>query len=126
MDQVRIILSRGSNDASDGDPQFQEEVKHFSESLRAAGIDFSQRSRVYRADGGPSFLLPHFAVALAPAIIGALAALCGAWVRARYGRKVRLKIGDVEAEGRSVEEIEELLQKAKEYQEDKPSEWHDF
>jgi hypothetical protein len=53
---------------------------------------------------------------LGPAVIAATAAICGAWVQARYGRKVRLKIGDVEAEGRSVEEIETLLKQASDFQ----------
>ena len=39
------------------------------------------------------------------------------WVTAHYGRKVRLKIGDVEAEGRTVEEIEGLLKQASDFQE---------
>ncbi|MFL9936924.1 hypothetical protein P0D88_50130 [Paraburkholderia sp. RL18-103-BIB-C] len=37
----------------------------------------------------------------------------GAWITARYGRKVRLKIGDVEVEARSIEEVDQLLQRAR-------------
>jgi hypothetical protein len=40
----------------------------------------------------------------------------GAVLQARYGRKVRIKIGDVEAEGRNVEEIEALLKLAHDFQ----------
>jgi hypothetical protein len=44
-------------------------------------------------------------------------AVVGAWLHARYGRKVRLKIGDVEAEAQTVEQVEELLSRAEEFQE---------
>jgi hypothetical protein len=38
-----------------------------------------------------------------------LAAVAVAWLHARSGRKVRLKFGDVEAEARTPEEVEQLL-----------------
>jgi hypothetical protein len=39
----------------------------------------------------------------------ALTACIRAWLHAYYGRKVRLKVGDIEAEAQSVEEVEKLL-----------------
>jgi hypothetical protein len=54
--------------------------------------------------------LPEFVIVLGPAVIA------GGRLRGigygRCGRKVRLKIGDMEAEGRTVEEIERLLRQA--------------
>ena len=41
----------------------------------------------------------EFLSTLGPPAIADAAAVAGAWVNARYGRKVRLKVGDVEAEG---------------------------
>ena len=41
--------------------------------------------------------------------IAAIAGVVGAWLHAKYGRKARLKIGDVEAEAQTVEEVERLL-----------------
>jgi hypothetical protein len=41
--------------------------------------------------------------------IPALTGLAGAWLQAKYGRKVRLKRGDVEVEAASVDEIAKLL-----------------
>ena len=43
-------------------------------------------------------------------------AAAGAWLHAKYGRKVRLKIGDIEAEAQSVEEVEKLIARAQEIQ----------
>jgi hypothetical protein len=52
--------------------------------------------------------------ALSVAIPG-LTALAGAWLQARFGRKVRIKIGDIEAEASSLEEVRELLEQSKKY-----------
>lgn len=51
-------------------------------------------------------------LAVAPALCTAL----GAWLHARYGRKVRLKIGEIEVEAQTREEVEKLLAKALEIQ----------
>ena len=40
----------------------------------------------------------------------------GAWLHARYGRKVRLKIGDIEAEAQTLKEVEKLIARAQEIQ----------
>ncbi|MGC2221827.1 MAG: nucleotide-binding protein [Methylocella sp.] len=55
---------------------------------------------------------------MGPSVIAALATAAGVWFQARHGRKVRLKIGDVEAEARTAEEVESLLQLAKQFQAD--------
>lgn len=92
--------------------------------LRERGIEASPRSR---KPGLRSF--PNPGAIFAAGAIGEIVipltqtlgppffTLLGAWLTARYGRKIRVKIGDVEAEGQTVEEIEALLRKAKEYQE---------
>jgi hypothetical protein len=50
--------------------------------------------------------------ALGPVIGG----VAGAWFHARYGRKVRLKVGELEAEAQTIEEVEKLLERAQEIQ----------
>jgi hypothetical protein len=64
---------------------------------------------------GGGYPLPEFVLIL-QAVTTSVAALCGAWVQARYDRKVRLKIGDIEVEGRTVAEIDDLLGRAKIFQ----------
>ncbi len=46
-----------------------------------------------------------------------LATALGAWLHARYGRKVRIKVGEIEAEAQTPEELEKLLEKAQEIRE---------
>ena len=52
------------------------------------------------------------AVALAPALCTAL----GAWLGSRNGRKMRIKVGDIEAEAQTQEQVEKLLMRALEIQ----------
>jgi hypothetical protein len=72
---------------------------------------------IFRNDGSPPIgaslgsVIEHtgeFVVALT-AFAAPLAALLCAWIKAHYGRKVRLEVGDVKAEARTVEDIERLL-----------------
>jgi hypothetical protein len=60
----------------------------------------------------PSFLLGGFTTENVKSVALVLGPIVGAWLQARYGRKVRLKIGDIEAEARDAAEIEELLRQA--------------
>ncbi len=113
--EVVLCLERAPDDPQLGDPKFQEELRTFSASLHATGLKFSQRAIAFDAVDGGGYPLPEFVVVL-QAVISPVALLCGAWLQARYGRKVRLKIGDVEAEGRTVEEIERPLKQASDFQ----------
>jgi hypothetical protein len=50
------------------------------------------------------------------AVVPALCAALGAWLGSRNGRKVRIKIGDIEAEAQTREDVEALLARAQEIQ----------
>jgi hypothetical protein len=41
------------------------------------------------------------------------------WLKRRNGRKARLKIGNIEAEAQTVEEVERLIKQAEEFQKSK-------
>jgi hypothetical protein len=116
MEKLEIRLQRAPDDPKLADPKFQEELRGFSKALRSAGIDYSQRAMAFDAADGLGYPLPEFLIAFS-APIAALAALCGAWVQGRYGRKVRIKISDVEAEARTIEAIEHLLKRAQAFRE---------
>jgi hypothetical protein len=112
---VELLLERASDDLRENDPAFQEELNAFAEALRATGLEHSQYGIAFDAVEGGGYPLAQFAIVVVPPVVAA-AGVCGAWVQARYGRKVRLKIGDVEAEGRTVKEIESLLKQASDFQ----------
>jgi hypothetical protein len=120
MEKIEIRLQRAPDDPKVHDPKFQEELRGLSKALHSARIDYSQRGMAIDAADALGYPLPEFLITLGPAA-AALAALCGAWVQARYGRKVRIKIGDVEAEARTIEEIEQLLKRAQAFREKAPA-----
>jgi hypothetical protein len=98
------------------DSKFQEELSAFSKSLHAVGVPFSQRARPFDEFLGEGYPLAEFVIKdLGFPLIAGAAHVCAAWVEARYGRKLRLKIGDVVAEGQTSEEIERLLKQAAEF-----------
>ena len=58
---------------------------------------------------GASGYVGEFIVTLAPTIGPMLGTILGAWLQARYGRKVRVKFDDVEIEAQTPEQVETLL-----------------
>jgi hypothetical protein len=105
---AEITLDRAPDDPPEYDPKYQDELAAFARSLDAAGISYNQISiALHTADAG-GWPLGQFLLSFGQEAIPPLAALAGAWVQARYGRRVRLKIGDVEVEARTIEEIERL------------------
>lgn len=113
--QFTIELVRAPDDPGEGTAAFQEELRHFERSLHNAGISYSQTAMAMDSVEAQGFPLPEYVVAikqLGPPLIAGLAGYAAAWVQARLGRKVRLRVGDVEAEGRDIAEIEALLETA--------------
>lgn len=115
--EVVLCLDRAPDDPSLRDEAFQNDLMNFAVDLRESGVKSSQLILTMDSVDGGGFPLPEFAIELLKMGTAPLAVLCGVWIQAKLGRKVRLKIGDIEAEGRSPEEIRELLDRAKAFQE---------
>lgn len=91
---------------------FQGDIESMSAALRATGSGLSQRMFVMDSagDSGGAIQLAQMSIPVVTAVIGAFSG----WFAARAGRKVRLKIGDIEAEAGSVKEVERLIEIADE------------
>jgi hypothetical protein len=121
--EFSVELVRAVDDPPVNDPAFQTELSQFGASLRTAGIPYSQRAMAFDSVDALGYPLPEFIFAIkdiATPLIGALGVVAGAFVQAKYGRKVRLKIGDDEAEARNVAELEELWKIAAKYRDPDP------
>ena len=121
MAEIGIVLRRAPDESKDPrDPEFQAELSEFSKSLHSAGLKVSQRGMAFDSAEFLGYPLPEFTVSLAqtvgPALLGAVGVALGAWLKGRYGRKARVKIGDVEAEAQTIEEVGALLVKIQEFQ----------
>jgi len=125
---VELCLVPASTDKPVGDDVFQTELGTFSAEFIKTGIKENQRAIAFDAVDALGYPVPEFILFLkdvAPMVITAATAVCVAWVKAKPGRKVRLKIGDVEAEGQSTDEIAKLLAQAKEFQSANPTKAND-
>jgi len=113
--EFTIDLEKAPEEPSGGDPAFQRDLSMFSSALHAEGIAYSQPALALDAGDAHGFPLPEFIVAikvLGPPAISAIAAYAAAWAQAKNGRKVRIRVGEVEAEARTVAEVKQLLDEA--------------
>jgi len=114
-DRIELILLRSPDDPAQFSDEYQAELSDIQENLRKGGL---QVTGIAAHPAGDTHM-GQFLITLGPPVIAAVAAVAGAWVQARYGRKVRLKFGDVEAEGRTSAEVGELLKRVAEFQDSK-------
>ena len=121
-DQIRLTLMPSSDDPDVLGSAYQEELQAFGQQLGELSTIVSRR--MYFQDGAEALVrqLGEYALTMAPGAFPAFTGLIGAWLQARFGRKVRLKVGDVEAEASTVADVEELLERAKAFRQDSGSE----
>jgi hypothetical protein len=89
---------------------FRNAVGDFYDAVRKDGIEVQPTHYVFDsvAGGGGLNGAFDFAATALPAVSG----LVIGWLTARAGRKVRLKVGDIEVEAQTVEQVKELLKLA--------------
>ncbi len=98
--------------------EYQRDLDQFAKALRVQGVDFSWSLAVREAVGAEAIpFLGTFGIKVASVMGPIVATGVGAWLHARYGREVRVKIGGIEVEAQTVEEIDELLNRAKDFAE---------
>jgi hypothetical protein len=122
MDAIRLELTpiRAADDQPLRSGGYQQELREFEAALQAQGFKVSIIIELIEAAGVESQGMATylgFVIELARSpLAGVIAAAVGAWLHARYGRKVRLKIGDIEAEAQSEKQVQRLLEQAEEFQ----------
>lgn len=62
-----------------------------------------------------SVALTDYVVPMVQVIVPALGGVLVGWLQGRAGRKVRVKLGDAEAEARTIEDVERLLKLVADY-----------
>ena len=100
--EVSIELVAAEDDAPPASEEFQAGLSGFGAALKDNGVTFGQMAIAMDSVDAHGYPLGEFIAALktlgGPAI-GAVAVAAGAWVQAHYGRKVRLKIGELGGRG---------------------------
>lgn len=113
MQQPRfeLHLIRAPADAPPFSEEYQAELNLYSRQLGP----HSQVGFAMDAVGAVGGGLGEFIFANGPALLTGAAAVAGAYVTGRAGRKVKLKFGSVEIEARNPEEVAALLKLAREH-----------
>lgn len=115
--EIEIRLKRAPDDPPENDASFQKELGIFRSALHSGGIRYSQRAMAFDSATAVGYPLAEFIIKeLGSAAIGVIGTAVGAWISGRHGRKMRLKVGDIEVEARTIEEVEQLLLRARELQ----------
>jgi len=89
-------------------PAHQQELRAFEQAFRGEGLPIAAKPALAKMAGGP-FLSGEFVLKLAGRIGPPLIAGIAGWLHGRAGRNVRLKVGDIEVEASTMEEVEELI-----------------
>ena len=97
---------------------FQGELKKLFHDLRAQGVEVAPSYYVVDTVYGGGGLSGEFFLPAVKTITASVLATLGVFFQSRNGRKVRIKIGDVDAEAQNAEEVKELLKVTAKYLKD--------
>jgi len=111
QERVTLILAAAPDDPAVADPEYQRGLRAVSGALRDAGILYSQRRMTFDADGAAGYSVGQYVISLAQVAGPVIGVAVGAWITARSGRKLRIKVGDIELEANSPAEIDHLVAK---------------
>ena len=110
-ERLTLFLVAAPDDPTVADPEYQRGLSAVSGALREAGILSAQRRMTFDADGAAGYSLGQYFISLAPVAGPVIGVAVGAWITARSGRKLRIKVGDIELEAHSPAEIDHLMAK---------------
>jgi hypothetical protein len=105
--ELSVIMVPAPNDPPKPSKEYQADLGVFTHGMRAEGIEYRSRDYLVEDTSG-GFKLGEFLV-VAKTIAPVFTGLVGAWLHAKYGRKVKLKYKDLEVEATTVEEVERLV-----------------
>jgi hypothetical protein len=110
LDGIRFILKRSPEDEPQFSREYQAEMGKVFTAFHSEGIKIQTTAfamDAVDAVGGATGEFLAFAKILGPATIAAV----GGWLAGRNGRKVKIKVGEIEAEANSVKQLDEVLER---------------
>lgn len=110
---LQLMFIPAADDPDYREPSYQHDLHRIEQALKAQGFEVQTRVDLQKSDIGGSWLTGEFFVHLS-ALVTPLGAFFGCWITAKFGRKIRFKVGDIEIEAATVKQVEQLLERAKE------------
>ena len=110
--KLTLSLIGAPDDGDDHNEAYQHELRRIEQGLRDTGAQIVPQAIIRKNAGASAILTGDFLIVvqtLGPAAFTYL----GVWIQSRLGRKVRIKIGDIEVEAATAQEAERLLEKAR-------------
>lgn len=108
----RIKLLPSAGDGELFTPDCQAGVRAFFQQLRDTGVIAHPAAFTMDCAGASGCLVGEFVLPFAQIAGPAIGVAVAAWFQGRAGRKLRLKVGDIEVEATTMQELEQLLDQA--------------
>ncbi len=113
--ELQICMIPSPEDPPLRSDDYQSELRNLGSTLRASGLEICDvYPRPVRAETQP-MMQGEWRVRLDPIAAPLLGTPVRTWLQARRGRTARLKVGEVEADVRTVEELVSVIQIANRY-----------
>ena len=113
--RLQVRLLRAPDDSAVFGKDYQAELRQFKQHMEAAGFAVSPTFAVFDSPGAGGGLTGQFLLSWAPtavSILSTVSVVAVTWMNGKAGRKLRLKVGDVELEANSQAEIDHLVAQA--------------
>lgn len=113
--RLQLRLLKAPDDAAVLGADYQAELRQFKQQMEAAGLAVSPTFAVFDSPGAGGGLTGQFLLSWAPAVVSILSTVsvvAVTWMNGKAGRKLRLKVGDVELEANSQAEVDHLVAQA--------------
>ncbi|EGH98771.1 MULTISPECIES: hypothetical protein [Pseudomonas syringae group] len=110
--KLKLKLTAAPTESNVRDPGYQQDLASVRTALLEAGILHSERRMMYDAPGVEGYAIGQYVIEAATIAGPIVGVAVGAWLKGRAGRKVRLKVGDIEVEAFTQAEVDALVDKA--------------
>ena len=115
--ELQISMIPSPEDPPWRSDDYQSELRNLGQALKADGLEIHEVGSHPVVPGGTPPSSGEWKVELDAMLEPTLKAPVGSWLQARRGRTARLRIGEIEADVRTVEELARVIKIAKCYQE---------
>ena len=105
-EEIELVLVPSPSDAPPFSAEYQTELREFAKQAGAR----SQRAFAMDSAAGGGGPLGEFIFDNAGKVIAALTTICITWIKTKYGRKLKLKVGKIVVEANTPEEIKFLVE----------------